>query len=391
VPRGDPEAIVTPLQREEAPKVDHAVVGAGIVGAFAAYEAAAELPDRRIAVLERSLVASGATRYSAGLDFPYGQTPLRRSMASASGAVYADLAAADPTLPVRELPLLCVASTETLESHLGRFVGPKPRFATPDERRLLIDAYPGLRLADNQVILTGIRCRHGHPARVAAGLLERARALGTLGWEGAEVTGVRADRDGVLLSLADGRCLLAEQALLAPGPWALRGPASAIARRAGMRVKKVVSLHVDSRPQNVDPVLFLLDDDAFLLPLLDDGRRLFSFTAQEWDCPPESSRLRITREDRELALSVLRRFCPPLVPLSRSGRVFADAYGPNSDPVIATDPALPNVVLAGGGSGSGYRLAPAIARRALELLSALGEERAGRRALLTTAPKQEEP
>ena len=99
----------------------------------------------------------------------------------------------------------------------------------------------------------------------------------------------------------------------------------------------------------------------------DEGRWLFSFTLRVWDVLP--GELAMTSEDRAAALEVLDRFMPSLVEHCASARVFCDAYAPDWTPVIDRAGA-PGFVAAGVGCGSGYRLAPAIAMRALDLLDA---------------------
>lgn len=96
---------------------------------------------------------------------------------------------------------------------------------------------------------------------------------------------------------------------------------------------------------------------------------LYSFTSQEWDCAPEVSRLTITQKDRDLALSILNRYCPSFVRDCHGGRVFCDAYSQDRAPLVAQVPGMTNFVVAGAGSGSGYRLAPAIGIKALEHFS----------------------
>jgi glycine/D-amino acid oxidase-like deaminating enzyme len=127
-------------------------------------------------------------------------------------------------------------------------------------------------------------------------------------------------------------------------------------------------MHIDCCPAPDAPVIYFAAEDAFLLPLHDDRKLLLSFTSQEWDCPAEISRLRIDADDRALALSILNRYSPALADHCSGGRVFCDAYTQDQAPFVARISTSHSQVVAGACSGSGVRLAPAIALEALELL-----------------------
>lgn len=349
---------------------DLAVVGAGIVGVLAAERATLLHPSWRVLLIERSLVGGGATRYSAALDIPFGRTPVHRRMSTESLAAWRELQTAVPDLPIRDLPLLGVIRAAGLDELRTRCTAPGLREASTEEREELSRAIPGLVLDPEQRLVGGVRCSYAPPETVSAKLARRFQESGrSLLWEGVEITEARPSEDGVELATADGRRVAARRAILSTGPWALRGPGRDLAHGAGIRVKKIAALHLDRRPRPQDPVLFFFDDDAFLLPLVERGHWLFSFPCPVWDCAPEVSALHITAEDRRLGLSLLARYCPDLAGTCSGGRVFCDAYGPDWTPQIVAKPGEPFLVVAGAGSGSGFRLGPAIARQALEAVA----------------------
>lgn len=104
------------------------------------------------------------------------------------------------------------------------------------------------------------------------------------------------------------------------------------------------------------------------MPLPRRKQWLFSFSSPEWDHKPGGENLRIASSDRELAASVLDRYLPGFMSASRGGRVFCDAYTPEGVPLVASYPEHPALVVAGAGSGAGFRLAPGIAERAMEMV-----------------------
>jgi glycine/D-amino acid oxidase-like deaminating enzyme len=346
---------------------DLVVVGAGIIGSMAAYLARQKNPEWSILLVDRSLMGDGATKYSVGLDIPYGFNFTQKQYSRLSTAMYRDLSKAIPELPIHELPLFAIVNRARVEAVRDGFVTENVRVAAENERIRLHESYPDLSISDDQVLLTGCVATYGFPAITSALIVNRLRAEQLVEcWEGVEIRGVERSADGFQLTTGDGRAIAARRVLAAPGPWLLDGPTRDFAAQAGVRIKKVAALHVERRPSLGDPVLMLFDEDAFLLPVVQRRQWVFSFTSQDWDCVPEVSRLRITNEDRQLALSILDRYSPSFVPACQGGRVFCDAYTPERVPLVAPVPGMSNFVLAGACSGSGYRLAPAVALKALE-------------------------
>lgn len=358
---------------------DLAVVGGGIIGVFAAWQAAKLHPDWHVLLAERSLIASGATRYSVGLHLPFGRTAVHREMEIASAAVYRELAGLMPELGIRRLPFFGVVSKAGLPATLAQSTTSELRVLEAPEAELPERPFPGFVLGGDQCVLGGARAGYSFPDQIALHLAWHfAEGVRGVLWEGVEITAVWRGNAGLRLSTADGREIAARRVVLATGPWALRGPGADLAREAGVRIKKVVALHLDRCPEPGDPILFFFDEDAFLLPVPERREWLFSFTCRVWDPEPEASELRVTESDRELGLAVLSRYCPGLASSCRGGRVFCDAYGPDWTPVVKVFGSYPGLVLAGAGSGSGCRLAPAIARQALNALESPAGRGSGR-------------
>ena len=348
---------------------DLAVIGAGIIGVMTAYLAQQEA-EWRILLLDRSMVGDGASKYSAGLDLPYGRSARQKSLSALSSRIYLKLKTAMPDLPVSNLPLFGITGKDRMNEVVEGFIPNTVRIGEARDVERLRECFDDLAISDEQVLLAGVDCSFARVDLVASIVLDHLKRAGMVEcWEGAEVRGVRKNNGVFSLEVADGREVLTRRVLLATGPWLLRGPGRDAAREAGVRIKKIVSLHVDRCPGPDDPVLFLFDEDAFLLPLYDRREWLFSFTSQEWDCEPEISRLSISREDRETALAILARYCPSFVERCHGGRVFCDAYSPDRAPMIQAIPGMANYVIAGACSGSGYRLAPAIAYESLKQFS----------------------
>ena len=349
---------------------DLVVVGAGIIGAMTVYLARRERADWNILLLDRSFVGDGSTRYSLGLDIPYGHSPEQKKLSLTSTRLFRELQTIIPDLPLHPLPLYGVVSEARADAVIGGFTQDTIHHADSHEEQALRRSYPDLRLSESEVLLAGCEGVYTSPQIIASRLVEWSIKSGMVEcWEGVEVQEVQAFSDSFMVATTDGRRVETRRVLMATGPWLSQGPVADFAASAGVRIKKTAALHISLSPTPDAPLLFFFDEDAFLLPQHEKGEWLFSFTSQEWDVAPEISRLKISRADRDLALSILHRYCPSLAAHCHAGRVFCDAYSPDRVPIVRQISGVQNYIMAGACSGAGYRLAPAIALEALRQFS----------------------
>lgn len=341
-----------------------AIVGAGIVGCTLAREVVGRDPDAEVVLLDQDLVGSGASRRSGGLHVPAGGTPRVRRMSAYSQNYYEGLLRRDPELPINPVGTTVVAAEDSA-SRLAEIYLDEAGLTRTDQVAVADVTIPagagawtlqGAHYADVDALIQAY----------ARELRPRVRIR-----ESVQVTGVESDADGVLVHLGTGEPLAAGRVVLTPGPW-VRHPAwQALLGPLRLRVKKVVALHVERRPEPGDPVVFFPDEDAFLLPLVQRGHWVFSYTCPEWDVDPAAPADRLTGlspKDLDEAHECLGRYAPALVPYATSGRVFCDAYSPAREPQVRALDDTGRIVFAGAANGSGYRLAPAIAAEAADLL-----------------------
>lgn len=306
------------------------VVGAGIVGCMIARQLAEADQDAEITVLDRDLIASGASRRSAGLFLARGASPRTKRMSAFSHAYYANLKKSHPHLPI--FPVGATVVTDGGRERIG-----------------------GCHYADV----------HGVTQAIAELARPRVRFA-----EGVAVTGLTIGQAGVTVHCGTGERLSADHVVLAPGPWLAVPAWRDLLSPLGMRVKKIVAMHIDQRPDPADQVTLFDCDDAFLLPLRHRGHWLFSYTCTEWDVDPDQLTGGLSAANVDEARACLRRCAPALAHAATSGRVCADAYSPAREPVVSVlEGTQGRVVFAGGASGSGYRFAPAIAKQAALVLT----------------------
>lgn len=345
---------------------DLAIIGGGIVGATIAALARIRQPEARIVLVEQHLVGTGASLYGGALRVPLGAGEAHRALVARSERLFGTIEAWGGPLPGRPLPIVWVVPAARRAAFATCLTGASEA-ASPATRRALEARVPGLALEPGDVVLTGPPAWHGNPgatARRLVGILRRQP--GFTAYEGFRVVAIDVRADGCDILGTDGDVLHSRQVIRATGPWlALCG---AGAQPAGLRTKKVSALHVDLPARDDDPAIVFVEDDAYLLPDPDHGRWIFCISSDEWDVAPQRSGLGISGRDRAIAARVLARHAPALTARCRGGRVFCDGYTEDRLPLIARAPGTKRLVHALGGSGAGYRFAPAMADTALGLL-----------------------
>ncbi|KUM76857.1 NAD(P)/FAD-dependent oxidoreductase [Streptomyces griseorubiginosus] len=345
---------------------DVTVVGGGIIGCLVAAEVLARAPGTRVVVLERDAMGSGASRRSAGLHFPRGGTERVRSMSAFSQSFYEKLRSQDPRLPIRPLSMHVLSSdTSHLEQTYLAAAGLTRSTGLPGD---MVAAPAGTQ------VWKGRGCQYADVGALTEALARAVRPhIGIR--EGTAVTGIEVGSSEVTLRLSTGEAMASSKVVLAPGPWVGDPAWRSLVEPLGVRVKKVVALHIEQAPQEDDGAIIFEDDDAFLLPVHHRGHWLFSYTCRDWHVEPDRLTGGMSRANLDEALSCLGAYAPALVAHATSGRVFCDAYSPTHEPLVRTLGAG-HVVFAGAANGSGYRLAPAIADEAAGLL---GMTSSGRR------------
>jgi glycine/D-amino acid oxidase-like deaminating enzyme len=343
-----------------------AVIGAGVVGCLVARELAARDPEASITVLDRDAIGAGASRRSAGLHLPRGATPRTRRMSACSHAYYADLKLRRPDLPIHPVSATVITRRADGDRLGGGYLdqaAPTPAGRAPNRAVSLPE---GSRAWN----ITGCHYTDVYQLAqaVAAELRPRVRFL-----EGVAVTGLASGPGAVIVHGGTGERLVADSVVLAPGPW-LSVPAwRDYLAPLGLRVKKVVALHIEQRPDPSDEAVIFDEDDAFLLPLVHRGHWLFSYTCQEWDVDPDALTAGLSAADVRAARDCLRRYSPALADACGAGRVFCDAYSPDREPLVRALDGTERIVFAGAANGSGYRLAPAIGSEVADLLYPEGD------------------
>ncbi|MCG7563443.1 FAD-dependent oxidoreductase [Pseudoalteromonas sp. McH1-42] len=330
---------------------DIAVIGAGVMGTNVAYQAAREHPDKRIALIDRDKIGAGCSGYAGAIISPISLTAAHQQQTALSRDWYEDPALGCQHL-LRQLDTLIVysdASQETLNQ--------KTDLLTPVQCEVpgWLSPPSDLQLSQSRATLWGNVfeiCQHLAYANDSVDV-----------YECLAVRDFKRSNDGWQLSMSDGRTLHAGQVVVAKGAWlsAEEQSCDLIINR-----KKVVAYEIDAPVDETSPLVYLYDHGAFLLPLLHKQRWIMSITSQQWGCMPERNECEISQEDRQIAETILQQHAPSLIGALRGGRCHSDGYVRERRPQVVAS--QPGQLVIGGGSGSGFRFAPAVGRQACELL-----------------------
>lgn len=347
--------------------VDLMVIGAGIIGTMVAAVAKMRNPDLSVTILDRSLIGTGTSLYGGAVRVPFGITAAHCTFARRSEELYAELEEWAGPLPSRKLAVMWVVGSSNHAGFSKYLTSGMSRIATVDEVVSLRDGVLRLALTADDTVLVDDVAWCGNPGRTATYLhAHLRRQSGFACYEGVHVAALEDCANGCNAIAGDGQSFRSRHVIRATGPWLAlhrqRNPEN------GLRIKKVAALHINAAASVGDPIVFLADDDAYLLPDPENGRWIFCFASEEWDVEPEISQLILSPQDRAIAERTLRRYAPALLDHCHGGRVFCDAYSAMRIPVVARDYQSSRSAYALACSGSGYRLAPAIAEAALKLL-----------------------
>jgi glycine/D-amino acid oxidase-like deaminating enzyme len=340
-------------------KTDIAIVGGGIIGIVIAREIIKNTPDASIAIFEKRILGSGSSFYSAGVHFPRGINPRVQKMSLYSHNYYQEFIGGNT--PIYPLTMELITHSAHLDKTLSNYL-PLAEF-TPVITSLNSD----IELS-GQKELAILQGKGGHYTDVfkLVNLFMHELRLQIDIHEGVSVDSLQRQGNGYLLGLSSGEQVIASKVILAPGPWLAEPAWRDRIADLGVRIKKIVAVHIAQVPAADAPLTIFHDDDAFLLPFYSRNHWLFSYTCQEWDMTPKDITALQSR-DIETAKDVLSRYSPTLAQSIHDGRVFCDTYSASREPIITQlDDGL---IYAGGANGSGYRLAPAIASEVIALLS----------------------
>ena len=356
------------------PRVDVVVIGAGAMGSAAAYHCARD--GRSVLLLEQFTVGhtrgsshggSRIIRYTHDQADYASQMPatfeLWRALEHASGAPLMQLTGGLYLGPAAE-PWL-VQAQETLTNLAMPF-----RLLDAHD---LARAYPQFRPRPEWIGLEQDDTGMLAASRCVAALVSQAVRHGATVYEETPVAAVTPDGDGVRVRLAGGTEIMADRAILTAGPWAGRFLAGLVDMTVPLRVtrQQVAYFRVDDPAAYAVgrfPVFILVSDPHFYgFPIWEQPGAVKLALEQTADVvDPDAPRTVDPGLLADLAAGVAATM-PGLAP--RPVQVVPCLYTetPTRDFVIDRHPDHPQIVIAAGFSGRGFKHAIAVGRLLADL------------------------
>jgi glycine/D-amino acid oxidase-like deaminating enzyme len=334
-------------------QTDIAIIGGGAQGLMLAYYAKKGYPQKSVVLLESGLIGQGITAFSAHLHTPYGEGD-KNLLTRISLDLYRDLLIEYPDFPLEEKEFIGVCKKANVDKIVSSLV---VKNTSINSLR-----YPFSNLSDEYVLLSGMKCMVTKRT-FASYLMEIISSMGVKLYEGVTIDSVK--KVGKRFQLRDSRSeigLNAGVVFNCSGAGILK----LLEGRYRCKTKKIVALHVDRPATSLDPVYYFFEEDAFLLPQHGYNRYLFCYRGEIWDVDPDMD-IHITNDDIRAAKEILQKYSD-FSEQVLGGQVYFDVYNvPSSSPII--DKLDDLFFTVGGTGGSGVRLAPALALKALNQIS----------------------
>jgi D-arginine dehydrogenase len=341
---------------------DLAIVGAGIIGANIAYQASQQHPGWRIVLIDRNLAGLGASTYSAGVDIPIARSKWHAQLTTTSRLLYQQHQHTLVNFPRIPLTTYCIATEAQLNSLKQKMVAGKLKILSNRSTNICSKKF-GIQLQSDELLVAHSGNYYGLVKATVDVLIQHyVKHTNAFYYPGIDIAKIHyLTNNTIKLTTHDNIAIHTKRLISTIGPW--HAPQTATLP-ALTRVKKVVALHIQQKPTVDAPLFFFFESGNFLLPRIDEGYWLFSFTSHEWGCNVKQQ-FTISAAEKTYASSFLQKYLPAFTDSLWSWRVFCDRYTSDRVPLIKPAEQKSNHLIIAGCSGSGYRLAPAIAVHAL--------------------------
>ncbi|WP_219469025.1 FAD-dependent oxidoreductase [Nonomuraea rhizosphaerae] len=345
---------------------DLAIVGGGMFGCLAGDEAARRHPDWNMLLLDRSGPAAGATGWSLAADIPFALTPAHRDLIEECERQWRRLAGEPAASLARGIRIVYVTGQDRLPALQAQLGERKLREASPAEMDTVRRMLPDVRIGAHELVVTHDEPGSVLPSRefvrelLRAGPMKASTRLATPH----HVTAVRGGEPWYELACESGDLWRARRVILATGPWRLPHLPATPAPFTRSVVKRVAALRVALPVRAGDPIVFFPEDDLYVLPST-DGTAMVSFNRRCWGQDPDLLDGSLEEADRRSGVAVLAARCTAAAGRVVGGQAFCDRYTDDRLPYVWRAPRLAAML---AGSGSGVRLAPGMAARAVSAL-----------------------
>jgi sarcosine oxidase subunit beta len=354
-----------------AETADVVVIGGGVNGASIAYALAAR-GVRRVALLDKGALASGASGRSSALVRMHYTNEWDARLAWASFPVFRDWPAIMGGPPVFThtgfLNIVGHESADRLRRNVEmlRGIGIDTAALGPDEVRRL---QPSFHVEDIGAAAYEPQSGYASPADVVAGFRRRIQELGGRVLEWTAVTRiVRGDSRVTGVETSAGR-IDAPVVVVAAGAWAPR-LCRAIGLELPARAKGIDTVLVTRPPELAAPHMTVIDFAMGTYFRPESGiMTIVGVPCYEWDPDPDTMGTGLPPEAPVRGAELLTHRIPAMegASLARGFRAF-DCYSRDRHAILDRVEGLDGLYLATAFSGSGFKIAPAVGTCMAELI-----------------------
>ncbi|WP_430412286.1 FAD-dependent oxidoreductase [Kordia sp.] len=336
---------------------DITIIGGGIIGLFTAYLASKKFPDASIVVIDQNFKSTGATFYSIALDIPYGHSTEIQKLSKISRKYFSQL---DEIISYerQQIPFIGITAKDNFKTLASKFNTKLQSLEEPNFEATI---------SKDELTFSELEAWQSIPYDYLDALKKILAAEKKVKFLfGLKVVGIEKENDGFALKTSRGIVINTKNVINATGPWLTDDSWKREIEKLDVRTKKIISYHL---PFRFKTGIFFFDHDAFITPKLDaPNESIYSFRANEYDVKPQVGNINIHKTNNEKAYKLFNTYFPNKLSFEDfsllEGRCFCDAYA--TVPIAAE--IFSGYIVAGAGSGSGFRLAPAIAETAISFI-----------------------
>ncbi len=350
---------------------DLVIVGAGIVGVLSAYYACKNNNNLKVLLIDRGLISSGTTSNSLGMEFRYGQSVKKLLYAEEGVYEWKKIRQEIKDIKFFKKEFLGIISNgkfdDFRESPLNK------HFNTPTNPNKYKEYFKNTKIDfNNYSLLSSNYAGYSNVIHSCYKIIDYCKKNynGFTLMESIDIKNLECSNNKIALMTSDGRTFISEYCILAVGPWILNQVFKNLVNKVKLKLKKVVSFELKNNNTNNLPLslIYFFDHDAFLMSKNDDEYYL-SIHSNQYFLGFDRNKIDINIDDYNIAKKIINTFFNKNNFSILGGKVFMDVYTPNCTPLILNPISNYKLSVITACSGSGFRLAPALALESLRKLN----------------------
>ena len=319
------------------------IVGGGILGLITAYRLVEKMPHKSILILEKNQFGGTTTLNAAGLVSNLSLNPEILHWTVEGQWFYANLQSKSKIEFSQKLKTTFVANNSSI---WNRYINEFTRITNPNLPDWFKSEIP---------TYSSENAWYYNPSKLTTFLIQCLNSFNNVDLKSeTELLDIKEELSGVILQTDKGK-YFGNNVVLTTGPWLWR-------TKEEIKVKRIISFTVNAPTSNLDTLIYLPSEGAFLLPQHEKKKWLLSVTSNQWNENPNTINRRMTANDWDLAKAIQEKYMPTIE--ITEGNVFCDGYTASKVPQI--EKVGSNIWSFHGGSGRGIRYAPAFSRILIE-------------------------